>query len=119
MKNKIVTFVLAVCFIIPCVLYFVGCSFTTPKMSVRVSGGYIQYNNGTEWTNVVAIEDLDSEDGLDLSGKEVEFQVNETHIQFKIAGTDEWYNLITIDEVLKMALELMDSLEVGKVEAKQ
>lgn len=115
MRNKIVICLLAICFIIPCVLCLVGCSITTPKLSVRVADGYIQYNNGKEWNNIVAVEDLESEDGFDLSDTKLEFQVGNTHIQCRVAGSEEWYNLITIDEVVKMAFELMDSMNVGKV----
>lgn len=66
MKKKILTFILCICFIIPCIFMFSACSTTTPaNIEFKVENGYIQYYDGSNWNNLIAIEELEGEDGDD------------------------------------------------------
>ena len=66
MKKKFLTFILSICFIIPCMFMFSACSTTTPAdIEFKVENGYIQYYDGSNWNNLIAIEELEGEDGDD------------------------------------------------------
>lgn len=66
MKKKILIFILSICFIIPCMFMFSACSTTTPaNIEFKVENGYIQYYDGSNWNNLIAIEELEGEDGDD------------------------------------------------------
>lgn len=63
MKKKFLTFILAICFIIPCMFMLSACDFTSANIEFKVENGYIQYYDGEYWNNLIAVEDLKGEDG--------------------------------------------------------
>jgi len=65
MKKKFLTFILSICFIIPCMFMFSACSTTPANIEFKVENGYIQYYDGSNWNNLIAIEELEGEDGDD------------------------------------------------------
>lgn len=103
MKKKFLTFILTICFILPCVFMFSACSTTTPAdIEFKVENGYIQYYDGENWNNLIAVEDLkgkDGDDGVGIDGREVEFNVSSTHIQWRYVGEASWKNLIALSEL--------------------
>jgi len=84
MKKKILTFILSICFIIPCMFVFSACSNTQPAdIEFKVENGYIQYYDGETWNNLIAIADLEGEDGIGIDGREVEFKTTQYYIQWR------------------------------------
>lgn len=65
MKKKFLTFILAICFIIPCMFMLSACSFTSADIEFKVENGYIRYYDGEYWYNLIAVKDLKGEDGED------------------------------------------------------
>lgn len=64
MKKKFLTFVLSICFIIPCMFMLSACSINTPAdIEFKVENGYVQYYDGNNWNNLIAVEDLKGEQG--------------------------------------------------------
>ena len=102
MKKKFLTFILSICFIIPCMFMFSACSSTPADIEFKVENGYIQYYDGENWNNLIAVEDLkgeDGDDGVGIDGREVEFNVSSTHIQWRYVGETNWKNLIALSEL--------------------
>lgn len=68
------------------------------SISLQVANGYIQmkYSNETEWINLISIDDLKGEAGLD--GKTTELKVADGFIQWKYEdeGSNSWRNLISL-----------------------
>jgi len=103
MKKKILTFILSICFIIPCMFVFSACSNTQPAdIEFKVENGYIQYYDGETWNNLIAIADLEGEDGIGIDGREVEFKTTQYYIQWRYKtsnNSDYWRNLIALSEL--------------------
>ena len=102
MKKKFLTFILSICFIIPCVFMLSACTTTPADIEFKVENGYIQYYDGDSWSNLISIEDLEGEDGIGVDGREVEFQKTSTHIQWRYKtnnNSDTWKNLIALTEL--------------------
>ena len=58
--------------------------------------------DGTTWKNLVDIDDLKGEpgqNGVGVDGKQVQFQVTETHIQWRYVGESSWKDLIELEEL--------------------
>lgn len=72
------------------------------SVMIRVDNGYIQWKlvDATEWTNIVALVDLEGTDGTDGTdgedGKNIELQNSGTYIQWRVVGDTEWTNLIAV-----------------------
>jgi hypothetical protein len=68
------------------------------SISLQVANGYIQmkYSNETEWINLISIDDLKGEAGL--NGKTTELKVADGFIQWKYEdeGSNSWRNLISL-----------------------
>ncbi len=58
MKKKFLTFILSICFIIPCMFMLSACTTTPAKIEFKVENGYIQYYDGESWNNLITIESL-------------------------------------------------------------
>ena len=65
MKKKFLTFILSICFIILCTFMFSACTTTPADIEFKVESGYIQYYDGSNWNNLIAVEDLKGDDGAD------------------------------------------------------
>ena len=73
------------------------------KVAFRVEDGYIQVTeDGTNWKNLVDIDDLKGEpgqNGVGVDGKQVEFNVSATHIQWRYVGDAQWVDLISFEQL--------------------
>ena len=76
------------------------------KIAFRVEDGYIQVTeDGTTWKNLVDIDDLKGEpgqpgqNGVGIDGKQVEFNISATHIQWRYVGETSWRDLIELEEL--------------------
>ena len=69
------------------------------SIALQVSDGYIQmkYSNETTWTNLISIDELKGDKGLD--GKTTELQVSGGYIQWKYTDEESWTNLIAISSL--------------------
>ncbi|MBE7074529.1 MAG: hypothetical protein E7376_00900 [Clostridiales bacterium] len=65
MKKKFLTFILCISFIIPAMFCLSACTQTPPDIQFKVEDGYVQYYNGESWSNLIAVADLEGEDGDD------------------------------------------------------
>lgn len=87
-------------------LLLTGCGETQNQIDFRVQDGFIQVTeNGKTWINLIDVDDLKGEpgapgqNGVGEDGKEVEFQVTETHIQWRYAGDATWTDLIALEDI--------------------
>ncbi len=75
------------------------------KVSFRVEDGYIQVTeDGTNWKNLIDVDDLKGEpgqNGVGIDGKQVQFQVTATHIQWRYVGESDssWKDLIELEDL--------------------
>jgi len=81
------------------------------KVEFRLQDGYIQVTeDGKTWKNLVDIDDLKGEPGQPgqpgdpgqaVDGKQVEFQVTTTHIQWRYVGESDsaWRDLIELEDL--------------------
>jgi len=103
MKKKFLMFILSFCFIIPAMFCLSACNSTTPAdIEFKVENGFIQYYDGEQWEDLIAIEELkgeDGDDGVGIDGKQVQFQTTETHIQWRYVGDSTWKNLIALEDL--------------------
>lgn len=110
MKKKFLTFILSICLIIPAIFMLSACSTTEDdNVQVRVQDGYVQWSsNDSDWQNVITIEDILDAIGDDITGpqgeqgvngKQVEFNVSSTHIQWRYVGDSAWNDLIEIEDL--------------------
>lgn len=58
MKKKLLTFVLSICFIIPCMFVFSACTQKPADIEFKVDNGYVMYYDGSRWNSLIAVEDL-------------------------------------------------------------
>ena len=60
MKKKFLTFILALCLIIPATFMFTACSTTEDdNVQIRVQDGYVQWSSDdSDWKNVITIEEI-------------------------------------------------------------
>lgn len=106
MKKKILSFLLTICLIIPAIFCFSACA-KAQEIEFKVADGYIQYFDGKEWIELIAVDDLKGKEGdagIGVDGREVEFRTTSTHIQWRYVdskqGQDEnWTNLISFEEL--------------------
>ena len=88
-------------------LLLAGCTKEAEsKVDFRVQDGYIQVTeDGETWKNLVNIDDLKGEpgqpgqNGVGVDGKQVEFNVSDTHIQWRYVGEADWNDLIALEEI--------------------
>ena len=128
MKKKFLSFILALCLIIPATFMFTACSTTEDdNVQIRVQDGYVQWSSdNSDWKNVITIEDIldaigdditgpqgeqgqqgiqgpQGEQGLQgeqgIAGKQVEFNVSATHIQWRYVGDSTWNNLVALEDI--------------------
>lgn len=126
MKKKLLSILIAVFILLPCML-LTGCtgsSSSVEDVDFRVENGYIQYTtNGTEWDNLIDVNDIKGEQGAKgdkgdtgatgpqgqqgiqgpqgetgaaVNGKEVEFDKTSTHIVWRYKGETEWKELVLL-----------------------
>ncbi len=100
MKKKILSVLIVTFILLPCLL-LTGCFGGSNNIDLRVENGYIQYTtNGTEWENLVELDDLKGSQGV--AGREVEFQKTSTHIQWRYKtsnNSDAWKNLVALNDI--------------------
>ena len=110
MKKKFLSFILALCLIIPATFMFTACSTTEDdNVQIRVQDGYVQWSsNDSDWKNVITIDEILDAIGDDITGpqgeqgvngKQVEFSVSATHIQWRYVGDSTWNNLVALTEL--------------------
>ena len=128
MKKKILTFILALCLIIPATFMFTACSTTKDdNVQIRVQDGYVQWSSDdSDWKNVITIDEILDAIGDDITGpqgeqgvagKQVEFNVSSTHIQWRYVGDSAWNNLVKLEdleEILKSG-KIVNGFEVNKI----
>lgn len=76
------------------------------KIKFRVEDGYIQVTEDeTTWKNLIDIDDLrgapgqPGQNGVGIDGKQVEFNISATHIQWRYVGDNTWKDLIELEEI--------------------
>ena len=79
------------------------------NIDLRVSDGYIQWSSDDgSWDDLISVEDLLDSLGEDIkgeqgiqgvAGKQVEFKVSSTHIQWRYVGDSTWKDLISLEEI--------------------
>ena len=110
MKGKISKTLAVVCACMCAPFALSGCDKEAEsKVSFRVEDGYIQVTeDGTNWKNLVDIDDLKGEpgepgepgqNGTGINGKQVEFRSTKTHIQWRYVGDDQWVDLVSFEEL--------------------
>lgn len=107
MKRKILTFIFALCLIIPAAFVFTACSNTKEdNVQIRVEDGYVQWSSDdSDWENIITIDEILDAIGDDITGpqgvagKQVEFNVSNTHIQWRYVGDTTWNNLIALEDI--------------------
>lgn len=122
MKKKFLSFILALCLIIPATFMFTACSTTEDdNVQIRVQDGYVQWSSDdSDWKNVITIDEILDAIGDDITGpqgeqgqqgiqgpqgeqgvagKQVEFNVSTTHIQWRYVGDSTWNNLIALEDI--------------------
>ncbi|MBE5758359.1 MAG: hypothetical protein E7345_05520 [Clostridiales bacterium] len=110
MKNKFLSFILALCLIIPATFMFTACSTTEDdNVQIRVQDGYVQWSSDdSDWKNVITIDEILDAIGDDITGpqgeqgvngKQVEFNVSSTHIQWRYVGDTTWNNLVELEDL--------------------
>lgn len=101
MKKKILSFILSSMFVLS------ACKQTTPDIQFNVENGYIQYYDGKNWQDLIAVEELKGEagvNGIGKDGREVEFRATTTHIQWRYVDSNQeqnenWVNIISFEEM--------------------
>ena len=83
-----------------------ACKPNEQKVDLRVENGYIQYTtNGTTWQNLIDVDDIKGEQGIQgpqgdpgtaVNGREVEFDTTSTHIVWRYKGETEWQELVLL-----------------------
>ncbi|MGN0787504.1 MAG: leucine-rich repeat domain-containing protein [Candidatus Onthoplasma sp.] len=126
MKKKFLTLILSIFLIIPAMFMLTACSTTADNVQVRVQDGYVQWSsNDSEWQNVISIDeilevvgdDIKGEQGIQgpqgVAGKQVEFNVSSTYIQWRYVGETSWKNLIALSGLKgKDGIDGIDGREV-------
>ncbi len=69
----------------------------TPTFKIENGELKVSYDNGTNWTSLGNIQGADGKDGDD--GREVEFNVSATHIQWRYVGESTWNDLIALEDL--------------------
>ncbi|MBQ8615379.1 MAG: leucine-rich repeat protein [Clostridia bacterium] len=100
-------------------LLLTGCGKDETQINFRVEGEYIQWTeDGKTWTNLIELDQLQGEQGVQgpqgiqgeqgqqglqgsqgIAGKQVEFNVSSTHIQWRYVGDETWNNLIALEDI--------------------
>lgn len=114
---KMLTLCVCICFV---VVFATACSENelklfvdsgAPTSSLGQSGDYyidnetynLYFKEGSNWTQTGNISGLMGQDGQDgtngTDGREVEFQTNGTHIQWRYQGETTWKNLVALDSL--------------------
>ncbi|MBQ3503038.1 MAG: leucine-rich repeat protein [Clostridia bacterium] len=110
MKKKLLSFIFAICLIIPVMFMLSACDVTEDDdVRVRVHDGYVQWCTPTsDWENIITIDEILDSIGDDLkgeqgnpglNGKQVVFRKTETHIQWSYEGSESWTDLIALIEI--------------------
>ena len=110
MKKKLLSFIFAICLIIPAMFFISACDITEDDdVQVRVQDGYVQWCTPTsDWQNIISIDEILNSIGDDLkgdpgnpgvNGKQVIFRKTETHIQWSYEGSENWSDLIALIEI--------------------
>ena len=117
---KMLTLCVCICFV---VVFATACSENelklfvdsgAPTSSLGQSGDYyidnetynLYFKEGSNWTqtgNISGLMGQDGQDGQDgtngTDGREVQFQTNGTHIQWRYQGETTWKNLVALDSL--------------------
>ena len=102
MKKKFLIFILSICLVIPALFIVSACSdIKNDKVQMRVEDDCIQWSiNDSDWENLITVDEvLDGAGPQDVNGKQVEFNITSTHIQWRYVGTDVWYDLVALEDV--------------------
>ena len=102
MKKNFLTFILSICLVIPALFIVSACSdIINDKVKMRVEDDFIQWSiNDSDWENLITVDEvLDGAGPQDVNGKQVEFNITYTHIQWRYVGTDAWYDLVALEDV--------------------
>ena len=102
MKKKFLTFILSICLVIPALFIVSACSdIKNDKVKMRVEDDCIQWSiNDSDWENLITVDEvLDGAGPQDVNGKQVEFNITSTHIQWRFVGSDVWYDLVALEDV--------------------
>ena len=90
-----------------------ACSTTEDdNVQIRVQNGYVQWSSDdSDWKNVITIDEILDAIGDDITGpqgqqgeqgvngKQVEFNVSDTHIQWRYVGDSTWNNLVELEDL--------------------
>lgn len=107
MKKKFLTFLFTICLIFSAMFIMSACSSTEDDdVKVRVQDGFVQWSfNDNNWENLISIEEILDSIGDELkgeqgvAGKQVEFNVSDTHIQWRYVGDTEWKVLVELEDL--------------------
>lgn len=66
----------------------------------RVENGTIQFRDGGEWVDVIAVSELQGAAGAaGADGRDIELQKSATHIQWRYEGETEWKDLVALSDI--------------------
>lgn len=90
-------------------LLLTGCGKDETQINFRVEGEYIQWTeDGKTWTNLIELDELQGAQGIQgVAGKQVEFNVSSTHIQWRYVGDETWNNLIALEDIKGKKTEII------------
>ena len=86
------------------------------QIQLAVNNGYLKWklSDSSEWINLIKIDDLKGKDGINgtdgkngingtdgKDGREVEFRINDTLIEWKYKDENEWSTLFDINDIIK------------------
>jgi hypothetical protein len=124
MKNKAKKILASACLVLIGMGGLTGCG-DEDNINIQVKDGYIQWQvDGSEgWNNLLTIDkvknllgesykgDAGAQGLPGINGKEIELRCNETHIQWRYVGDEQWSNLIALED-LRVKEETVDVEEM-------